>query len=78
VENIKASGWPVASTSRDATMIRALLVPALVSLFGRWNWVLPRSLARLLLLSGPSPRPVPAAAAADGDAEQDLVLTGRL
>ena len=25
----------------DATIIRALLVPALVSLFGRWNWWLP-------------------------------------
>ena len=26
----------------DATVIRALLVPAVVSLFGRWNWWLPR------------------------------------
>ena len=26
----------------DATVVRALLVPALVSLFGRWNWWLPR------------------------------------
>jgi putative drug exporter of the RND superfamily len=32
----------------DATVIRALLVPAVVSLFGRWNWVLPRLPARLL------------------------------
>ena len=32
----------------DATLIRALLVPAVVSLFGRWNWVLPKSAARLL------------------------------
>jgi putative drug exporter of the RND superfamily len=32
----------------DATVIRALLVPAVVSLFGRWNWVLPRVPARLL------------------------------
>jgi putative drug exporter of the RND superfamily len=32
----------------DATVIRALLVPAMVSLFGRWNWVLPRLPARLL------------------------------
>ena len=22
----------------DATIVRALLVPAMVSLFGRWNW----------------------------------------
>jgi putative drug exporter of the RND superfamily len=40
----------------DATVIRALLVPAVVSLFGRWNWVLPRSAARLLRVE-PSPRP---------------------
>ena len=32
----------------DATIIRALLVPAAVSLFGRWNWWLPRRAARLL------------------------------
>jgi putative drug exporter of the RND superfamily len=32
----------------DATVIRMLLVPALVSLFGRWNWWLPAPLARML------------------------------
>jgi putative drug exporter of the RND superfamily len=32
----------------DATVIRALLVPALVSLFGRWNWWLPSWPARIL------------------------------
>jgi RND superfamily putative drug exporter len=32
----------------DATVIRALLVPAIVSLFGRWNWWLPSWPARLL------------------------------
>jgi RND superfamily putative drug exporter len=32
----------------DATVIRALLVPAAVSLFGRWNWWLPERPARLL------------------------------
>jgi RND superfamily putative drug exporter len=32
----------------DATVIRALLVPAVVSLFGRWNWWLPERPARLL------------------------------
>jgi RND superfamily putative drug exporter len=32
----------------DATLIRALLVPAVVSLFGRWNWWLPRPAARVL------------------------------
>ncbi|MEV4518300.1 MMPL family transporter [Dactylosporangium sp. NPDC049525] len=34
----------------DATVVRALLVPALVSLFGRANWVLPRWLARILFI----------------------------
>jgi putative drug exporter of the RND superfamily len=32
----------------DATIVRCLLVPTLVSLFGRWNWVLPASAARIL------------------------------
>jgi putative drug exporter of the RND superfamily len=32
----------------DATIVRALLVPALVSLFGRWNWWLPSWAARVL------------------------------
>jgi putative drug exporter of the RND superfamily len=30
----------------DATVVRALLVPALVSLFGDWNWWLPRRWSR--------------------------------
>ena len=32
----------------DATVVRSLLVPALVSLFGRWNWWLPPWAARIL------------------------------
>jgi len=32
----------------DATVVRMLLVPALVALFGRWNWWLPALPARLL------------------------------
>ncbi len=32
----------------DATIVRALLVPSLVSLFGSWNWYLPDRLARIL------------------------------
>jgi putative drug exporter of the RND superfamily len=31
----------------DATIVRALLVPALMALLGRWNWWAPRPLARL-------------------------------
>jgi len=41
----------------DATIIRALLVPAVVSLFGRWNWWLPSGAARLLRVR-PSPEPL--------------------
>jgi putative drug exporter of the RND superfamily len=45
----------------DATVIRALLVPAVVSLFGRWNWWLPRLPARLLRVEPSLPqRPQPA------------------
>ncbi|MET0206309.1 MAG: MMPL family transporter, partial [Thermoleophilaceae bacterium] len=32
----------------DATLIRALIVPAVISLMGRWNWWLPKWPARLL------------------------------
>ena len=32
----------------DATIVRAMLVPAIVSLLGRWNWWLPRWFARIL------------------------------
>jgi RND superfamily putative drug exporter len=32
----------------DAVIIRSLLLPALVSLMGRWNWWMPAGLARLL------------------------------
>jgi putative drug exporter of the RND superfamily len=34
----------------DATVIRALLVPALMRLIGEWNWWLPRPFARALLV----------------------------
>jgi RND superfamily putative drug exporter len=47
----------------DATVIRALLVPAVVSLFGRWNWWLPHPAARLLRVEpSPSPRLAPESA----------------
>ena len=32
----------------DAVIVRTLLVPALISLMGRWNWWLPSPLARVL------------------------------
>ena len=31
----------------DATIVRGLLVPALMALLGRWNWWAPRPLRRL-------------------------------
>jgi putative drug exporter of the RND superfamily len=45
----------------DATLVRALLVPALVSLLGRWNWWFPRPVARALRVM-PPPRPATEAA----------------
>lgn len=38
----------------DATVIRALLVPAAVSLFGSWNWHFPAAAARILRVSPPA------------------------
>jgi RND superfamily putative drug exporter len=38
----------------DATIVRALLVPSLMAVFGRWNWWLPARLARLVRVR-PSP-----------------------
>src|SRR5919198_1376096 len=32
----------------DVTIVRALLVPALMALFGRWNWWLPERVARVV------------------------------
>ncbi len=45
----------------DATVIRALLVPALMRLLGRWNWWMPRSAARVLFVRTPEPPPEAAA-----------------
>jgi RND superfamily putative drug exporter len=39
----------------DATIVRALLVPALVSLFGSWNWWLPKWMARVLAVRNAQP-----------------------
>jgi RND superfamily putative drug exporter len=37
----------------DATIVRSLLVPALVSLFGEWNWWMPHWLAKTLRVRHP-------------------------
>jgi len=47
----------------DATVIRTLLVPSLVCIFGRWNWWLPQPVARVLRVPA-SPLRQPGAAAA--------------
>lgn len=40
--------WPDSrARQRDATIVRALLVPALMRLFGEWNWWAPAPLRRL-------------------------------
>ena len=44
----------------DATILRALLVPALVALLGRWNWWLPPWAARVLRTTPSVPAPEPA------------------
>jgi putative drug exporter of the RND superfamily len=42
----------------DATVIRALIVPAVIALMGRWNWWLPSVPARLLRVEPSRLRPV--------------------
>jgi len=41
----------------DATIVRSVLVPSLVSLFGRWNWMLPDSVARIMRVEPSHPHP---------------------
>jgi RND superfamily putative drug exporter len=51
----------------DASVVRALLVPSLMELLGRWNWWAPAPLRRLHARIGlsetspqpPGPRPLP-------------------
>jgi RND superfamily putative drug exporter len=38
----------------DVTIVRALLVPSAMMLFGKWNWWLPEGVARLVRVE-PSP-----------------------
>ena len=46
----------------DVTIVRALLVPSLMALFGRWNWWLPAKIARFVRVP-PSPLVEPRTAA---------------
>ena len=51
----------------DATIVRSVLVPSLVSLFGAWNWYLPDWVARMLRVepSAPHAETEPEAVAVD-------------
>src|SRR5699024_4159089 len=46
---VKALGLCIAlAIALDATVVRALLVPATMKLLGRWNWWIPARIDRLL------------------------------
>ena len=47
----------------DATVVRAVLLPATMKLLGDWNWYLPRWLGLLprIRIEGAGPRPAPEA-----------------
>jgi RND superfamily putative drug exporter len=50
--NVKIIGTGLAAgILLDATVIRMLLVPALVAIFGRWNWWVPMPLAKILRIA---------------------------
>jgi RND superfamily putative drug exporter len=52
ITDIKVLGTGLgAGVLLDATVVRMFLVPALMKLFGPWNWWLPASLARVLRIS---------------------------
>jgi RND superfamily putative drug exporter len=49
VPSVKEIGLGLAvAIAIDATLVRLVLVPAVMELMGRWNWWLPRPLARVL------------------------------
>jgi RND superfamily putative drug exporter len=49
VPSVKEIGLGLAvAIALDATLVRLVLVPATMELMGRWNWWLPRPLARVL------------------------------
>jgi putative drug exporter of the RND superfamily len=58
----------------DAVIVRCLLVPALVALFGRANWWLPSWLARVLRVPA---SPAPLAGEAGPAAQSELALSSR-
>jgi RND superfamily putative drug exporter len=61
VPSVKEIGLGLAvAIAIDATLVRLVLVPAVMELMGRWNWWLPRPLARVLPQADFEGRPQPA------------------
>src|SRR4051794_32785647 len=61
VPSVKEIGLGLAvAIALDATLVRLVLVPATMRLMGRWNWWLPRGLARVLPRADVEGRPEPA------------------
>jgi RND superfamily putative drug exporter len=54
----------------DATIVRAILVPATMKLVGEWNWYLPDGVRRALRLGPVHAPPPPGPAAARGGSIQ--------
>jgi uncharacterized membrane protein YdfJ with MMPL/SSD domain len=50
---------PATAVLLDATLVRAVLLPATMKLLGDWNWYLPRRLGWLprIRLEGAAPQP---------------------
>jgi uncharacterized membrane protein YdfJ with MMPL/SSD domain len=63
----------------DATVVRALLLPALVSLLGDWNWWFPDPVARLLRVAPRTDggRPGAGSGGSADELEQGLAERGR-
>jgi RND superfamily putative drug exporter len=61
----------------DATIVRSLLVPSLVSLLGRWNWYLPDGVAKLLRVAPSHPHDEPPRTrVVEPDEPEERVLIG--
>jgi RND superfamily putative drug exporter len=56
----------------DATIVRAVLVPAAMKLLGDWNWYLPHWLEWLPRVKGEAPLPAPVAAMRSPAAREDV------
>ncbi|MHB1538396.1 MAG: MMPL family transporter [Solirubrobacteraceae bacterium] len=55
VVELKEFGFALAvAIAIDATLVRLVLVPALMRLFGAWNWWLPKRIARRLVRTEPA------------------------